>query len=408
MIDSTLKNANILVVDDKQVNIDILTDLLEMQNYTNLRATTDPRLVVNLFESFSPDLILLDLMMPYLDGFEVMEQLKALIPVNDYLPILVLTADISPETKQHALSAGAKDFLSKPFDMTEVSLRIKNLLETRRLHQLLENQNHALEEKVRERTSVLEKTCQELDSANEELEALDQAKVDFLWLISHEIRTPLNGIKGFTEILKSEIHAPELLGYLEFLESSAVRLEKFSYQALMITELRTRKSLIENEEVSLHELLDGTKITLRDKIQSKKINLLLQNDQSVDAIPGLRKYLQVCFDCLVDNSVKYSPADGTVIVKVYRADGFIICEFIDNGPGFSSAALNNLFKLFWVGDGHIDQNTGLNLALIRLIMNAHQGRIEVLNHQPEGTIVRLTFSNENRPVQSDAGMPNSL
>jgi two-component system, sensor histidine kinase and response regulator len=317
MIDPALKNANILVVDDKQANIDILTGFLELQGYTNLRDTTDPRLVVSLLKSFNPDLILLDLMMPHLNGFEVMQQLKELIPLNTFLPILVLTADNAVETKQRALSGGAKDFLAKPFDLIEVGLRIENLLESRYLHQQLQNQNKILEEKVKERTLKLEIANQDLETANKELKVLDQAKVDFLQLISHEIRTPLNGIKGFSYILKSGIQSPELLEYLQFLDDSVVRLEKFSYQALMITELLSGKSLTQMEEVYFRELFDQTYYLLRDKIQSKNIDVQL-NDPGVSLIPGNRKFLQTCFDCLVDNAVKYSSPGEVVIVKVYQ------------------------------------------------------------------------------------------
>jgi len=101
-------------------------------------------------------LLLLDLNMPHLTGFQVMIQLKVLIPANTYFPILVLTADITTESKQKALASGASDFLTKPFDLIEVDLRIKNLLKARYLHQQIENQNLILEEKVKERTIELE------------------------------------------------------------------------------------------------------------------------------------------------------------------------------------------------------------------------------------------------------------
>ncbi|MCX6267383.1 MAG: response regulator [Bacteroidetes bacterium] len=394
MIESTLKDASILLVDDNQSNIDVLEGLLEESGYKHFKSTTDPRLAVGLFKSFTPDLILLDLMMPHLSGFDIMNELNLIIPHSTYLPILVLTADITPEARQRALSGGAKDFLSKPFDLYEVRLRIKNLLETRYLYQRLENQNQILEEKVKERTFDLEKAFHELDHANKELKALDQAKLDFLRLISHEIRTPLNGIKGFTDILKSEIHVPELLEYLKFLEISAVRLENFSYQALMITELRTNKAQIEIEEVPVFELFNHANILLQEVIRSKKINVILQNDSAFHVITGNGKFLQICFDRLIDNAVKYSPPDEVVIVKVYSEKEFIVCEFNDNGPGFSPAALHHLYDLFAVGDEHIDKNTGLNLALIKLIMDAHHGQIEVCNNKQGGAMVKLTFINK--------------
>jgi len=155
MIDPTLKNANILIVDDQQANIDVLVGLLEFKGFINIKTTTDSRLAVSLFEELKPDLLLLDLKMPHLNGFQVMEQLKPLIPTDTYFPILILTADITHEAKQLSLSGGATDFLAKPFDLVEVDLRIKNLLKARYLHKQLENQNQILEEKVKERNAEL-------------------------------------------------------------------------------------------------------------------------------------------------------------------------------------------------------------------------------------------------------------
>jgi putative nucleotidyltransferase with HDIG domain len=116
----------------------------------------DPRQVVLLVKEFQPDLIMLDLMMPYLDGYAVMEQLHLVIPSDTYLPILVLTADATSLAKQRALSMGAKDFLIKPFDQVEVLLRIKNLLKTRALYLQQQGQNQILEEKVSERTAHIQ------------------------------------------------------------------------------------------------------------------------------------------------------------------------------------------------------------------------------------------------------------
>jgi DNA-binding response OmpR family regulator len=106
--------------------------------------------------------VLLDLMMPHVDGFTILESLRAGEGIETFLPVVVLTADVNEETKLRALAAGATDFLVKPFDQTEVLLRIRNLLETRRTHLLLDNQRVALEDAVRERTSGLRTAISEL------------------------------------------------------------------------------------------------------------------------------------------------------------------------------------------------------------------------------------------------------
>lgn len=156
-----LKNARILIVDDEKAYVQLLHRFLESAGYQHVRTTTDPHHVLEIYQAFCPDLILLDLRMPHMDGIQVMQQLEPYIRPF-YLPILVLTGDITEEAKRRSLSGGAKDFLNKPFDLTEVRLRIENLLETRFLHLQLQQQNEALEQRVRERTAELEEVRLEI------------------------------------------------------------------------------------------------------------------------------------------------------------------------------------------------------------------------------------------------------
>jgi putative two-component system response regulator len=157
--------AKILIVDDQEANILLLRRLLqELGGYSQIASTTNPRETFTLLTDFEPDIILLDLAMPELDGFGVMEQLGMILPKESFLPIIILTADISPGTKQRALQAGARDFLTKPFDSTEALLRIRNLLETRSLHL-------KLEARVLERTRALEEAHTELFNRAKAVEA---------------------------------------------------------------------------------------------------------------------------------------------------------------------------------------------------------------------------------------------
>jgi putative two-component system response regulator len=126
--------ARILIVDDEPANIVLLERILDQAGYGNVMGVADPTQALSLYDQFGPDLVLLDLHMPKLDGFAVMRLLEDRISSDAFLPILILTADIRPEVKQRALAAGAKDFVTKPFDRTEVLLRIQNLLQTRFLH----------------------------------------------------------------------------------------------------------------------------------------------------------------------------------------------------------------------------------------------------------------------------------
>ncbi len=154
-------NARICIVDDNESNVALLEETLATGGYTSVVSVTDPRKVAELYEAYQPDLILLDINMPYMDGYQVMEQLKEL-DRNDYPPVLVLTAQQDRETRLRSLQSGAKDFLSKPFDHAETLTRIRNMLETRLLHKKVKNQNAILEQKVAERTAELHNTQMEI------------------------------------------------------------------------------------------------------------------------------------------------------------------------------------------------------------------------------------------------------
>ena len=145
-------SAKILIVDDQPTNVELLEQLLAVTGYTNLQHTYDSQEVLQLHQQNDYDLILLDLKMPKMDGFEVMEALKPCC-LDNYLPVIVLTAE--PSHKLRALNAGAKDFLSKPFGLVEVKTRIYNMLEVRLLYQMLAKQNQSLAQTVLERTHKL-------------------------------------------------------------------------------------------------------------------------------------------------------------------------------------------------------------------------------------------------------------
>ena len=152
VVESDILHANVLIVDDQQANVSLLEQLLRETGYTCVASTMNPQEVCALHRKNRYDLILLDLQMPGMDGFQVIEGLKT-NDADGYLPVLVITAQ--PGHKLRALHAGAKDFISKPFDLLEVKTRIHNMLEVRLLYKKLENYSKVLEQKVQERTAEL-------------------------------------------------------------------------------------------------------------------------------------------------------------------------------------------------------------------------------------------------------------
>ncbi|SFK14507.1 HD domain-containing phosphohydrolase [Methylophaga sulfidovorans] len=159
--DKDILNARILIVDDQLINIKLLEKMLRQAGFTSLYSTNLGAEVKQRYFEYEIDLILLDIRMPDMDGFQVMESLHTAIH-NDYLPILVITAELTQEIRKKSLSSGAKDFITKPFDQTEVIQRIRNMLEVRLLHKQVMTQNVTLEQQVKIRTQQLEQSRLEI------------------------------------------------------------------------------------------------------------------------------------------------------------------------------------------------------------------------------------------------------
>ena len=168
MRELTFAEAKLLIIDDNPAMVMFLQGLLEKVGYRRLISTTDPREALDLFEGVPPDLVILDLNMPHLDGFQVLRLFRERIPAAHYLPILVLTGNVVTEARQRALLYGAKDFLTKPFEPIELLLRLHNLLEARFLHLQLHQRNAHLATRVRERTRQL------LEAQSDTIERLAQ------------------------------------------------------------------------------------------------------------------------------------------------------------------------------------------------------------------------------------------
>ena len=209
--ESDILNANILIVDDQPVNVTLLTQLLNEAGYTRVSSTTRPAEVATLNREHRYDLILLDLNMPVMNGFEVMEMLKA-DDAGGYLSVIALTAE--PGHKLQALQSGAKDFLSKPFDLAEVKTRIHNMLEVRLLYKKLESYSCFLEQSVQDRTA-------ELRASEERFRRLTELASDWYWEQNEtgnftRVSGPVQEMLGLrvTEFL-GEVNVGEVTGWNE-------------------------------------------------------------------------------------------------------------------------------------------------------------------------------------------------
>lgn len=368
--------SKILVVDDETANIILLEKLLKSEGYTNIRAVNYSPDFFKVFENFDPDLILLDLNMPVLDGFEILSYLKK-IEKDSFLPVLVLTAQTDKDIRHKALEFGAHDFLSKPFDLVEVNFRIRNLLETRYLHNQIKDQNRTLEEKIRERTAQLEASHEQL-LHSEKLSALGKLAAS----ISHEFNNPILGIRNILEQIESSVpldHEMKELVQLAIRESSrvmelAIKLKQFY-----------RPSTGQLISLDLHNILDDM-LTLKSKnFLEKKIQLVRKYAEGLPRIQGIEDQLkQVVLNLLQNAEESISAEGGTIEIVTNRLDSCVELIIRDTGCGIADQHAQSIFEPFFTTKSEV-KGTGLGLFVSYGIIKRLGGDISCESVPGKGT-----------------------
>lgn len=372
----------ILIVDDIPKNIQILGNILKNKSY-HISYAQSGREALALIDVNDFDLILLDIMMPGMDGYEVCKNLKSREKTKD-IPIIFLTAKADKESVVNGFRSGAEDYLTKPFNAEELLARVDTHLALKNQKKQLRQMNKTLEDKVTERTHQLEE-------ANKQLRSLERAKSDFLSIISHELRTPLNGIQGLIELIGDSSQTSTQSEYLDYLKEASDRLVKFSEIAIMITSLKLEKYklnyspqrisyLLENIIEKFRKTADDKNIRVNTVIQPEDVKISLDFDLVKSALEGL-----------LDNALKFSPKNGRVDINAYIEKGRPVVEFRDEGPGFSEEVLGKMFHYFNSNDVMNSEGLGLSVAAVKLVMDAHGGNIEIRNRQGKGAIIKLVF-----------------
>jgi signal transduction histidine kinase len=386
-----LKKSLVLVVDDISSNVEFITDILITVEDIDVEGVNNGPATLEFVKKHKPDLILLDISMPSMDGFEVCRTLKADKNYSD-IPIIFLTARVQKEDIVKGFELGAVDYISKPFNLSELLSRVKTHLELRHKSKELLEMNQNLEEKVEERTRQLIAANEQLTATNEklskmydELSALDHAKNDFIAHINHELRTPLNGILGYTSLLEETLKDEEKT-YLNSINALVSRLIKVAEISLLLTELRTVDDKISIRKISLLESLNNA--IPEDDLQKKNINIKIQNLDGSIFVSAEPRMLISCISVILDNSIKYSPVHGTITVSCRDNNNFYTLEVSDNGPGFSSTALSTLFELFTADNlDHKSHGFGIGLATAKRIMDLLGGKINIRNKEKGASVL---------------------
>jgi two-component system, sensor histidine kinase and response regulator len=384
-----LTGTSILIVDDNPQNLQVLGRLLQERN-CEIEFAISGVAALDWLDSKKFDLVLLDINMPGMDGYEVCRNIRSQERF-DNLPVIFLSADNDRESILKGFEMGGQDFVTKPFDSRELIVRVKTHISLKDSLEKLEKLNRSLEEKVRERTLELSIANENLGKMNLKLTELDNAKTEFLNLISHEIRTPLNGIILPVELLKDSGSPSEIKDLIEILDSSVRRLEKFSMNALLITRLKTRSSDIRKQQLDLEDIIADAIAQEQTLLVGKNLTIKHRQKLSDVAIFGDYELVKKCIINILDNAVSFSPFDSSVEIITYRDEQHVVVEVHDNGQGIPKDIIEKGAELFSRGSEYNDKSTGIGLPLSRLIMDAHEGIIELKNNPGGGACVILKF-----------------
>jgi signal transduction histidine kinase len=369
---SDILNARILIVDDREANVRLLEGMLSHAGYSCIASTMDPHEVCELHRENRYHLILLDLLMPGMDGFQVMEGLKH-IEIDGYLPVPVITAQ--PGHMLRALEAGAKDFISKPINLAEVLTRVHNMLEVRLLHIETKNNSRALELTVERLTEV------------------ERLKNGFLSTASHELRTPLTSIRGSLGLLASGVVGPlsaEAAEVVAIAERNAVRLMALINDILDLERLETGTIELRFAQVPVESILRRAMEALPAFGHQHGITVEVP-EVSATIWADADRIVQVVVN-LLSNAVKFSPPGGVVTIGVGLRDGRVEFRITDRGRGVPVAYRRSIFERFRqveTSDAREKGGTGLGLAICKSIVEQHGGTIDV--ESEEGRFSTFSF-----------------
>lgn len=386
-----LPAPRVLVVDDETGNVKLLDKVLRRAGYTDVIGITDPRGALDVVRSSRPDIILLDLAMPFMDGFEVMALVRSLPEdAGGPIPIVVLTADITSETKRKALTSGANDFLTKPFENDEVVARVANLLETRRLHLVLARHNEHLEEEVERRIEELKETEGRLFQS-QKMDAVGQLAGG----IAHDFNNLLAVIINYAILLLEDMDPNDpLREEVSEIQRAGESAAKLTRQLLAFS----RKEAINAVVLDVNEVIRDTQKLLQRTI-GENIDLVvdLAGDLARTKLdPGQLE--QVLLNLAI-NARDAMAGGGTLSIRSFDATmdaafcsqhpgaypGDYVCvEVCDTGTGMTEEVRARLFEPFFTTKQR-GVGTGLGLATVYGVVKQADGYIDVGSIVGEGS-----------------------
>lgn len=364
------QKQSVLIVDDIPDNIEVLDGILKSEY--QVKVSTSGRMALKVISQTLPDLILLDVMMPDMNGYEVLEKIREDDKYKD-IPIIFVTAKGEVEDETKGLALGAVDYIVKPIDPQIVKARVKTHLEIKYMRQ-------------------------ELKEQNELLEATMQLREDMVNMVVHDMRNPLHRIKGFSELLMiMDVIPPEHLSYLEKVVTAAQELEDFVNNMLTLAKTKNKQLQLNCAPTNVSKLFDTVEQMHSQSLTSKQISLVKKVPPENSLILLDKTLLERVIDNLLSNAIKFSPTNSTITLNLEypqsASSSFdsVRVQVIDEGMGIPKEQREYIFeKYITVGQsGKNIPQIGLGLAFCRMVLKAHGGSISVTKNEPQGSIFTI-------------------
>jgi signal transduction histidine kinase len=392
--------GNILIVDDTPENLQVLSATLSDRGY-KVRGVINGKMAIRAARSGSPDLILLDIQMPEMNGYAVCEQLKA-EPQTSKIPVIFISALDEVLDKVKSFQVGGVDYITKPFQVEEVLARVEHQLTIQRLQKQLIDRNTQLQQEIIERKK-----------AEEAAAAASQAKSQFVANMSHELRTPLNAILGFSQVMSRDaLLSHEQIENLRIINRSGQHLLELINDVLDLSKIEAGIIALDESSFDLYQLLDTLEEMFQIKAETQNLQLKFSVQSNVPQyIRTDEKKLRVCLINLLGNAIKFTGTGGSIWLRVsiknaphpaetetyskyaLTEPSFLCLEVEDTGVGIAATEMDTLFDAFVQTESgrKSAEGTGLGLTITKRYVELMDGDIEVSSILGEGTIFKFNI-----------------
>ncbi|MCK5148167.1 hybrid sensor histidine kinase/response regulator [bacterium] len=355
---NTALHPVVLIVDDEPSARSTIEALLYPEGYV-LKFADCAEVALEMMTEITPDTILMDLMMPGMDGLEACEIIRQ-NPNWRHIPIILITALDSKEDLRRALAAGATDFIAKPANGTELRARTRSMLRIKSQYDRLQN--------------------------------MLQLREDMANMVVHDMRSPLTSILGYSELLRKSLDSEQAISDLDKISSEARRMNGYFSDLLLMAKMEADKLIVHLTTVDVNSLI--VKVFGHHSIiaRAKSIRLSTDLDDTITELSADSSLLEKVIDNLISNAIKYTASDSEVIVRTrqIQRQGINLLEirFEDHGPGIPDAHREKIFDKFNIVEmknKNVSQ-VGLGLAFCKLAVQAHNWTIRVEDNMAQGSI----------------------